>query len=522
MKKNQNQFIKKEKAVFFRHLRILLFLTVLFSFLTILSFVSAQESTEIPTENAQLTSFRVGEKLTYNITFGKFVNAGYAEVFIASSGKIGDKNAVEIRSKLRTDDLVSAAFYLIDKTRKTFAAAETGLPLYVKTTNFETGLPVEETANYLVEPTMDFDLLTLIYRVRNVGGVGNFTLREGGKVYNIIFQNTVSETVETAAGSFETSVSNVESEYLVEKGITNLSINFSVDEARIPALIRIETEKGKFHIELASLQVIEDKPVGVPTPTPIITPTPVRTPTPIPTPKPYVENQPLTTNLTFVLGETLEYKISSANQPIGKFNLQATARKLYNNQDSLMLTANVTQAEPNNPLFRTNDMITAWVNPETLSPIFIDIKFGGSLASLNQTVNFSQMRGSATVLGSAEVEIPVGTHSLLSLAYAIRSFNLKPSPDPNNPVNDTRVAVFLDGKPYVFTLRPSNAQIINFENEKIPAQLITIKTGDPAYDRLNLRLWLSTDEKRIPLRFAAGTYQADLMSQTIVLAKSIP
>ncbi len=80
------------------------------------------------------------------------------------------------------------------------------------------------------------------------------------------------------------------------------------------------------------------------------------------------------------------------------------------------------------------------------------------------------------------VEVPVGTHSLLSLAYAIRSFNLKPSKDASNPVNDTRVAVFLDTKAYVFTLRPSNADIINLQGEKVSAQLISISTGNPAID----------------------------------------
>ena len=91
----------------------------------------------------------------------------------------------------------------------------------------------------------------------------------------------------------------------------------------------------------------------------------------------------------------------------------------------------------------------------------------------------------------------------MSLAYAIRSFNLKPSKDRKNPVNDTRVAVFLDSDANVFILRPSNADIINLKGEKIPAQLISISTGDPQIDILNLRLWLSIDDKRRPFAFCA-------------------
>jgi hypothetical protein len=113
------------------------------------------------------------------------------------------------------------------------------------------------------------------------------------------------------------------------------------------------------------------------------------------------------------------------------------------------------------------------------------------------------------------IDIPVGTHSLLSLIYAMRSFNLKPSKDLTNPVNDTKVAVFWDKLPYVFTLRPADANIINLRGERISAQQISINTGNPQLDSLGLRLWLSNDERRVPLRFSVGAYQADLVAETV-------
>jgi len=117
------------------------------------------------------------------------------------------------------------------------------------------------------------------------------------------------------------------------------------------------------------------------------------------------------------------------------------------------------------------------------------------------------------------MEIPVGTHSILSLAYAIRSFNLKPSKDRQNPVNDTRVAVFLDTKAYVFMLRPSDAELINLQGEKISAQLISVLTGNQNIDQYGLRIWLGNDDKRLPLRLMFGNYQADLVSEKQIPAK---
>ena len=174
-------------------------------------------------------------------------------------------------------------------------------------------------------------------------------------------------------------------------------------------------------------------------------------------------------------------------------------------------------------LFRSilivNDSIKAQVNPESLGPRRLDIAFAGSLSSLSQTVAFDEKTSMISFKGTNLVEGPVGTHSILSLIYAIRSFNLKPSKDMSNPVNDTRVAVFWDTKPYIFTLRPSTAEIITLQGEKVSAQMITISTGNPQLDNLRLKIWLSNDARRLPLRFSVGGFQADLVSDKIVQPK---
>jgi hypothetical protein len=152
-------------------------------------------------------------------------------------------------------------------------------------------------------------------------------------------------------------------------------------------------------------------------------------------------------------------------------------------------------------------------------PYQFDARFTGTLSGFNQSVKFDQDRGTAIFGGANQTQVPLNTHSLLSLVYAMRSFNLKPSWDTKNPVMDTRVSVFYDTQFYVFTLRPLEAEIINLRNEKVPAQMITIITGNPQLDSLNLKVWLSNTEKRLPLRFSIGSYQADLVSETVIQPK---
>ena len=480
--------------------------------------VSAQD----PGKPAPATSslFKANERITYNISFGRNPNAAYAEIYVVSRGKIGERDAFELRSKFKTLDLTSA-IYLLDEARTTFAASDTGLPLYIVKTSTETGSPKETIENYLQTPTQNFDLLSVIYQARNSGGSGTFSLQEGEKLYNVIFAPGAAEKVKTDAGEFDTIVSAVQSEFFTQNGILEAKINFSTDEQRIPVLVRLKTAKGEFRAAVASIQMIEPEKepetAGVPTPTPRMAPTPK----PPPTPAPYVDNQPLLPELSFVLGETLDYLISSAGQPVGNITLQARERKQgVTGPDSLFLTADVTAATGQGMgLFKTGDAVRSEVSPDTLTPFRMDIKFSGAWSSLNQTAIFDQRSGAVMFGGATRIEAPVGTHSLLSFLYAVRSFNLKPSKDPKNPVNDTRVAVFWGGKPYVFTLRPSDSTLITLRGEKVSAQMVSIITGDPALDILAPKIWLGNDTDRLPLRFSIGNYQADLMAKRIVQPK---
>lgn len=474
---------------------------------------------QIKTQTLTQMPFRIGERLTYNVSFEQYDNAAFAEVYVVSRGKLGERDAVELRAKIKTVDLVSA-FYPLDETRTTFVSAETNLPLYVRKISNASVLPKETVNNYTVAPTAYNDLLTFIYQARTAGGIGNFSFQEDEKIYNASLQNSVKgksflqEKIKTDAGEFETNVSIVQSDYLSEKGITDLRINFSNDPARIPVLLRFRTAKGDFRAEVASVQFIEPEISTDPTPSPPIqTPRPQSTPKPVPTPTPYVENESLSTDLPFVLGETLDYQVSTAGQMIGIVTLQAKERKQYLGQDSLLLTAIATGTGPNQRTFILNDGIRAQVSPDSIAPQQIDLKFAGLLSPYNLTAQFNQKAGFVTFNGANRADIPVGTHSILSLVYAVRAFNLKPSKDLSNPVNDTRVAVFVNSKAYVITLRPSDAEIINLRGEKFSAQLITIRTGDPAFDQNNLRLWLGNTDKRLPLRLSFGNFQADLISE---------
>jgi hypothetical protein len=460
--------------------------------------------------------FRIGERLTYNVTIGRFSNAAYGELYTVSRGKLGDKDAIELRGKFRTLELASAALYMVDQSRTTFVSPSTGLPLYSTISQNAFGLPKETIQNFLITPTPHFDLLTMIHRLRQSGGAGSLTMQEGEKVYSVSFQSGVVERQRTDAGEYETTLVTIQSEYFAAQGISDVRVNLSTDEAKIPVLIRLRTPKGLLRAGLASVQNIQpDVIVAQPTPVPVRTPVPERTPKPLPTPAPYVDNLPLAPELAFELGEQLDYRIMAGAQQVATMRLSARERRQFNGLDSLVLEATFAESRTGSP-FVTGDFIRAYVNPETLAPLQFEMRFAGPLRGFTSVAKFDNA-GSLITFGANRAEAPVGTHNILSLLYAARTFKLKPSPDLNNPVNDTRVAVFWESKPHIFVLRPSPIEVLTIDGKQFAAQPVTVSTKNPALDQMNIRIWLGNDEARMPLRFSAGQYTAELIAASKVL-----
>ncbi len=460
-------------------------------------------------QTSKSNSFRYGEKLTYNISFDKFANVAYAEIYVASNGTIGGKKAVELQGKIKSFDLFSAIFYLFDHTRTVYASEESGYPLYIRDASNMSGIPEEKVLNYLNEPATGLDLLTMFFKVRESGGAGSFSVLENGRIYGFDFALSGGETVATPGGTFETNLSTVSSPYFTEHGVSNVRVNFSADEDRIPVRIRFSTDRGSFSALLAGSSIIKPEATPEPAVTPTPTPTPVPTPTPTPSPTPFIENQSLAPDLPFRLGEKLRYSVKRNDVDAGQIEIAIDGRRELGGEDTLVLKVAVGQGSGD--VLSSGEGGEAWLDPVTLVPRRVELRFSGAFSPLSQSVVFDQTTGVVVYGAGDRVEVPIGTHSPLSFLYAVRSFNLFPSRDPKNPVNDTRVAVFINDQPNIFTLRPSSFERLDMGGRKVSAQLITIVTGDDSVDRLRPRIWLSADARRLPLKIMFGDFQADLI-----------
>jgi len=465
--------------------------------------------------NESAIGFRVGEKISYEISFGRFRDVGHAELGIVSQGTLAGQPAIEIRGRVRTFGFVGAAIAPADQERMTIVSPSTGFPLFVKKISDPDGLRKEANTDFTKSGGGQFDILSLVYYIRRAGGSGSAVVSEAGNIYAVNFRPTKPVTLQLAAGKFETDEIQIDGDFLSVFGMRRLSIFLTRDSERIPVSIRFVNEKGEFRLDSVAISQTAEE---TPTPTPIPTPAPKQSPRPLPTPEPYIPNRPLSDDLPFVLGEALEYRVTAADRLVGSVFFRIRERNLADGRDALVLNATVTDAAAGNPVFSLNDSVTDLVDPKTFVPFRSDLKFAGGLRSFSGRTVFDE-KGFAVIGGSARVAVPAGIHTLLSFFYAMRSFNLSPGRVPDSKVNDTRVAVFWNNVPLVFTLRPAKKEIIEISGKRFYSQPVSITTGDAEIDRLGLKIWLSTDLSRIPLRITLGIYKAEFLAGSIVLSQ---
>jgi hypothetical protein len=105
------------------------------------------------------TQFRIGERVTYTVSFDKFNEVAYGEIFCVSRGALSGKDAIELRSKFKTLNLLSATTAAVDESRIVFVDPATGNPLYSTRTDNSLGLPSETVRDSRQAASSTHDLL---------------------------------------------------------------------------------------------------------------------------------------------------------------------------------------------------------------------------------------------------------------------------------------------------------------------------------------------------------------------------
>ena len=497
-----------------------------------------------PVASVSVAPYRVGEKLSYSVSYSNFSSAAHAETYVAGRGRYFDREGLELRAYVATVDVVSAALLRLNSYYFSFVDPATGQPFRAHAQTAEAAPPAEIQNASLVRP-LDVttiqtpssaapvgvapDLLAALYRLRAlplaVGARFEFTAEHAGTLYQAELRVEGRQTINTSAGSFNTLRARVRVRKNDAADDLRLHIYFTDDERRIPVMLTARVRQGEVRAMLASDEtVLPVAPEGLAAgPTPDTRPTPTTLPpdpgNPDARPRP---GPPRTTptptagraagaadDLPFSVGEQLNFNffLGNSQQPVGTASFQVRGRSRYFDREGIQFSATMATNQALDKVFSVRDQINSYVDAATLMPFRAEMQIQEGTHRLRGVVSLDQERGAALLHDGARVDIPAGTYDLISILYALRSFDL-------TPPKRTSVALLLNKRVRVLHIDSVARENINVGGQSISTFQLALSTDDPQGNRLALRLWVGTDRRRIPLRLIAttplGPVRADL------------
>lgn len=472
-------------------------------------------------------AYRVGERLTYDVSFAQFVSAAHVELLVAGRGKYFDRDGIQLRAHVETSGVVNVALLGINNDYTTYIDAMSGLPYRSQQVVREAGR-TSEAANDYNQPAGTaaipaklragefpgtFDLLSAVYRLRAMplseGVAYSMTVRNEAQDYQADVKIVGRALIKTNVGSFNTLVAKVTAK---NSHLDNIRIYLSEDEWHVPVRIEAKLSDGQLRAELAASELTGSAAAAA-TPTPQITPrqtdgTATANPTSPPT-RPISAGEP-PLNFPFKVGEDLNYQVYLGNvaQPVGSIQFVVASRGRYFNRDGLLFSVTAQTTGTGARAYFVNDKFSSYVDPETLVPFRTEMNIAEGTWRTTRGYNIDQDRGAVTTDNRQRIEIPVGTHDLISLIYAIRTFDL-------SPLKRNAISILAIDQPRTLFVTSQRRETIELGGQKISALLLTLTSDDGTADRLQLRLWIGDDARHLPLRITAmtplGSARADLV-----------
>jgi hypothetical protein len=476
---------------------------ILFSALTSAAF--GQRKGDVDSFSYSPAPFRVGERLTYDISFSNFISAAHVELRVIARGTFFGRDAYQISGHVETTGVVSVALFGINEDYVSYVDSASGAAFHSERTTHE-GTRTSESAEDLGGGIYDF--LSALYRVRATplaeGSNQRVTVRHGAEQFQVEVKVNGRRSVKTTAGSFNAIATQVKIAHSSQS--RSIKMYFSEDERHLPVLATARLSGGELRAELVASDILKPvspqprtSPIG-----PAVTPIPAASPTPTAS-----SGDQTLALLPFKVGEQLNYQVflGTMTQPAGTANFHVRARSKNFSRDSLVYSVQAQTSNAVQNMFVANDVITSYVDVKTLLPFRTEMNLVEGRYRRQQTLSINQDYGAATTDQDVKIEIPVGTHDYLSFFYLARTFDL-------TPPRRNAVSILVNNKPTTLFITSLKRETVQLGTQKIPAIQVSLTTDDALPDKFQLRAWVSDDKRRLPLRLTAvtelGPVRADL------------
>jgi hypothetical protein len=467
-----------------------------------------------------INAYRIGERLTYNVNYSKFISAAHIELWVAGRDNFFGHEGIQLKAHIETNGVVNVTLLSINNDYTTYVFPESGFPSRAQHVMRQAGRTSEDSIDYTEpeatasparlnagESAGTMDLLSAVYRVRAMplsnGASYYTTVRNEGEEYRAQIKVDGHEMVRTSVGSFEAIATHVN----MKSGPDyDIRAYFSNDEWHVPVMVTARYRGSEIQIELAGL-VVNAPQRPAQNRTTIVPAGPRPSPTP-------VNHAPAPLDLPFKVGEQLNYRVflGKAETSIGSLNFEIKSRGRFFNRDGLQVAVIGQTIGPASLAIK--DQITSYVDPTTLLPFRTELNLSEGSYHHLRIYNVDQDRGSASVDGTRDhVDIPVGTHDLISAFYSLRTFDLTPK-------RNNSISIMAIHHPRVLTVKSIQRETIDLNGQKIAAIALQLVTDDPQPDRQQIRIWVGDDARHLPLRISAVTDLGPVHADLIVVPSS--
>ena len=216
----------------------------------------------------------------------------------------------------------------------------------------------------------------------------------------------------------------------------------------------------------------------------------------------------------FVVGEKMTYEVSWQDFLVaGEMVIETKERRNYEGVDGYHVSV---QAESVGLVSaigkKIDDSYESFIDASTLLPFRAEKNTRHGKKRTQSSVTIDQENRSARLIDGRTLKLPPETYDLASLLFAIRWMNLTPGKSQTfNALEDDRI--------YAIKIEPEAKERITTRAGVFDTIRIATRMADRANDKLyNLRLYVTNDQRRIPVLITAepswGSVRVQLISVT--------
>src|SRR5258705_4141189 len=198
--------------------------SLLLRFLDFIFTSYAQENGGVGSVPIPPAPYKVGERLTYNVSFSNFPSAAHVEIQVVSRGVYFGRDAFQLHVHVETTGVINVALFSLNNEYTTYVDAASGFPFRVQQVVRDAPNPIE-TFHDFNQPAATiarskqraivgtYDLVAAFYRARALpltdGSTYTFLVRTEATEYTAELKVVGRESVRTNVGSFNSIVGQI-------------------------------------------------------------------------------------------------------------------------------------------------------------------------------------------------------------------------------------------------------------------------------------------------------------------------